>query len=713
MVIAISPSFGGGPRAVKGYRVKSGCEVGLAIAAVVVAGCGLFVVATTLHMVVLSWSPVPFWDQWGNLISGRSLTWAWLVSQWNEHRILVPRLIFWLDWRLAAETYVVDFSVNVLIQTVLSVLLAWLALKSSASDRATKMWAYGLSFAFLFWAVQYENFAWGFQVPFFGVGLAAAATYAVVAVGPETGPSAAAAAVLAGAAVYTLASGILVPALAFMLGVWVGRPRWYLLILLISAIGWPASYLWGYVTPAIHSNPADIFSHFGTVSVHFLTQLGSPFFNALGDPRGLSVAAILGTVGLLLFLAALALVFLRPAQPAQKALAMFAIYLLGAAFLTAAGRFGFGAVQALASRYATPVVAFWLSTFLLLYSASAFSNRLRLLSIAASVPLAILVASSELRFVKDGLDFSLGRKLATPALLAGVSDPRLGDIYPKPEDVLSKRSVLLTSRTSVFIEEWARLMGAKFGEHFAVDPKDHCSGAFLRAQMVDQSGSNWSAIGTGSLMQSSEPLRRIVLVNDDDRIVGYGLGGFDPSSVGEDQATPSAPIWWTGSFADADPSKVRAYAVLGGDHACLVGSSPRIFSPAIVTAPLPSPAPERKGHVDGVVFGNQRVTIVGWGYLSSSDGRVMIDTNLPILSVTLNRPRRPDVVAYLKDASLGNAGIEIRLFLKSNVEKKQYRLCVWTDDPKYGRGMLHDATHIVGQPLFACDSAVGAARELP
>ena len=696
----------------KAYPHKPRFEVALATAAVIVAACGLFVVAMTTHMVVLSWSPTPFWDQWGNLVSGRSLTWEWLISQWNEHRILVPRLIFWLDRWLAAETNVVDFSVNVLIQTALSVLLAWLALGTSASGWITRVWAYGLSFAFLFWAVQYENFTWGFQVQFFGVGLAAAATFALVAVGPETGLGAAAAAASAGAAVYTLASGLLVPVLALMLGAWVGRPRRYLLVLLIAAVGWPASYLWGYVTPAANSNPAEVFSNFGPVSFHILTQLGGPFFKALGDPRGLFVAAIFGGVGILLFLAALVLVFLRPAQPTQKALAMFAIYLLGAAFLTASGRVRFGPFQALESRYATPVLAFWLSTFLLLFSADIYRLRVQLLTVAASVPLALLAAMTEPRFVAEGLEWSLARKLATPALLAGVADPRLYDLHPKPEEVvLSERSVLLTSRTSVFVEEWTRLMGANFGEHFAVDPKARCSGAFLRAQRVDQSISAWSATGTASLEQSSQGLRRIILVNGEDRIIGYGLGGFDPSSVGEDEATSSEPIWWVGSFADKDPAKVRAYAVLDGGDACLIGSSPRLLPPAIAAALLPSPVPELGGWFEATA-GDQRVTISGWGFLSDNEGRVMIDADLPFRSMSMHRKRRPDVVFAMRDASLLNAGIEIQLALQSDPEKKgRRRLCIWTDDLKYGRRLLHDPVPAPGQPSFACDPAVGAGAQ--
>ncbi len=695
-------------RAVEGSPQKARFDAELAIAAVVVAACGLFVVAVTLHMVIVNWSPVPLGDQWEDLVTGRSITWSWLVKQHNEHRLFVPRLIFWLDRWLAAETNVIDFAVSILIQTALSVLLAWLSLRASTPDRITKLYAYGLSFTLLFWAVQYENFLWGYQVQFFGVGLLAAASFAMVAVGPPTAPGLATAVILAGAAVYTLGSGILVPVLAFILGMWAGKPRWYLLFLLIAAIVWPATYLWGYVTPKGHANPAEIVSQLDIVIFHFLVQLGGLFVSAFGGQQKLAVAAIFGGIGVSLFVATLIVPLLRPALPCQKALAMFAIYLLCAAFLTASVRASLGVSQAFASRYSTPAVSFWLSTILLWFSASRVGNRFSVMAIAASVPLAIVVSTSEPRFAQDGANYSLSRKLATPALLAGVGDPRLDDIV-NVWAFLALRSVLLSQRTSVFAEEGTRLMGAPFSEHFAVDPKVHCSGVFLRAQMLDQGGSVWSATGTATLDGSAEELRRIIMVNGEDRIVGYGLGGFDPSAVGEepDQTTSTEPVWWVGSLADADPSKVRAYAIHDENSACLIGSSPRIFQPA-VTAPLPSPAPERGGYIEFATVDSNRVAIGGWGYLSSSEGQVMVDTDLPVHSLMVYRKLRPDVVAALHDRSLQNAGVYIRVALQSGANRDRYRLCIWTYDPRYGRRTLYDPTPKEGQPIFTCD-ATGAS----
>ena len=89
----------------------------------------------------------------------------------------------------------------------------------------------------------------------------------------------------------------------------------------------------------------------------------------------------------------------------------------------------------------------------------------------------------------------------------------------------------------------------------------------------------------------------------------------------------------------------------------------------------------------------------------------MIDADLPIRSLTVLRTRRPDVVSAMKDPSLGNAGFEIRLALQSLPQKGgRSRLCIWTDDLKYGRRLLYDVASAEGQPSFVCDAAAGAAE---
>ena len=170
----------------------------------------------------------------------------------------------------------------------------------------------------------------------------------------------------------------------------------------------------------------------------------------------------------------------------------------------------------------------------------------------------------------------MGRKLATPALLAGVNDPSLTKLHPRPDIIFDNRAKLLRLHTSVFAEDWTRLMGENFADHFDVEDKAQCSGAFVRVQAIDVAATGLSVVGRAWRSGSLEPMRRIVMVGDDDRVVGYGIGGFDARSTGEslEPDAPASPNWWIGDLQSGDPTKVRAYAVDGNAGACLIGVLP-------------------------------------------------------------------------------------------------------------------------------------------
>lgn len=171
----------------------------------------------------------------------------------------------------------------------------------------------------------------------------------------------------------------------------------------------------------------------------------------------------------------------------------------------------------------------------------------------------------------------------------------------------------------------------------------------------------------------------MVLVNDEGRIAGYGLGGFEPGSVGEEPEGKALrrPIWWTGDFTGTDPSRISGLCrVRRGGSACFVGSKPQVRPRLAVVAQLPDPAPERGGYVDAVSTDDNLITIIEWGFVSGSQSRVMIDTDLPLRSTTLVHQPRPDVVKSLNHASLSDPGVEVRLFLRSPPTiSERHRLC--------------------------------------
>ena len=114
----------------------------------------------------------------------------------------------------------------------------------------------------------------------------------------------------------------------------------------------------------------------------------------------------------------------------------------------------------------------------------------------------------------------------------------------------------------------------------------------------------------------------------------------------------------------------------------------------------------RKSYVDAIAAQGKTITISGWGYLSDADGQVMVDTDLSIAWSKMKRVPRPDVVSALNDPSLQNAGIELRLTLRDATgDRASHRLCVWTEDRKFGRRMLRVPPASAGSPALVCDGS--------
>ncbi len=154
------------------------------IAALLSLAVGVYVLVTTVAMVIHGWSAAPYWDQWDELIlSPKKVFSPWLYSQHNEHRILFPRLIFAIDTFAFAETNKFDFFCNVALPLALAGLIVHVARRHGSRSLAETLWIAGIVLTVLFSAMQFENFVWGFQVQFFGVELAAVASIACLALG--------------------------------------------------------------------------------------------------------------------------------------------------------------------------------------------------------------------------------------------------------------------------------------------------------------------------------------------------------------------------------------------------------------------------------------------------------------------------------------------------------------------------------------------------
>jgi peptidoglycan/LPS O-acetylase OafA/YrhL len=116
------------------------------------------------------------------------------------------------------------------------------------------------------------------------------------------------------------------------------------------------------------------------------------------------ISAVAGSVGVLLLCMFFWLAFRRRPEPAPHRMALLAVatFVVAMTLLTAAGRVGFGIDQAVTSRYATPILAFWLSLAVLAMAHFGVTVKHQALVMLACLPLQLLILASQQIYVARG-----------------------------------------------------------------------------------------------------------------------------------------------------------------------------------------------------------------------------------------------------------------------------------------------------------------------
>jgi hypothetical protein len=429
----------------------------------------------------------------------------------------------------------------------------------------------GTALALLFSAMQYENFLWGFQVQFVGVYLAALATFATLMLGRPSTARIAAVIGLESVAVYTLASGVLVPFLAVPLALWLRWRKRHVMVLSVAAIGLLGSYLYGYVTPPNHSDPLRSIGQLGELSSYLLTEIGLPFGKVFSESHILHLwnwDRLCGAAGIAFAaIAAISTLWWRERGGPVPVLVAVALFALGMALMTALGRLKFGAEQAMSSRYSTGVLLFWLSLIVLATIRLRHQDgRLRVAAMVAVLVLLLGLAYYQRSFTEIGRNWVLPRLEATTALLAKVNDPAaLAFIFF--DDRLQTRVPFLRDRhLSIFAEEWSDWLGTPLAEHVRAPNEAQCRGGIDRVAAVGPADlQGWRASGWAWDVEHRAVPRRIVIADAGGGVIGYGISGFPRTGSGEGRD-------WRGHFAMTQPASIIAYALLDDGHtACPIG----------------------------------------------------------------------------------------------------------------------------------------------
>ena len=547
--------------------------------------------AITLYLtwksIFLSYSPLPFWDQWEWI--GNDQLFGHMFDFHNEHRLAVPNLFFAIDNFIFGGNQAFSiFSIQVIQIAHLALLL--LIIRSAGVGTTSMIYIAGIGAALLFSPAQIENFYWGFQVQIVLVYFLASLCFWLTTQQPDKWKWDIAAAAAGSAAVFSFAIGLMVLPIAVVIAFSTGQSRRRLVVLIISCLVSIFLFFQGYESPVGHSNPVDGLGHLIEVIYYALVYLGGPIglaisrsfiveiFNFLADP--IQAAKFVGAAGIL-FSGALGYFTIVKSRSASRytLLAIIAL-VLASSLMTALGRWEFGAQQALASRYASPVLIFWTSLMLLGWgllgdvSSEVLRNRFRggLVAGGFAVSLLLLIdVSSFMNLARHHRDQVRG---AESSILTQVYDEtRLTRVYPSAAKVAEQSELLAARGMSIFGRTESEWLGSPLRQIADRSSDTACIGSFdvltrLEVPLVNGAYS-WRAIGWAWDNDGRRTARQIVLTDETQTIIGLGFAGEVRVDVAA--AFPSINDDRTGWMAHGRSTvggSVNAFAILKNGSAC-------------------------------------------------------------------------------------------------------------------------------------------------
>jgi len=285
--------------------------------------------------------------------------WSWLWSQQNEHRIVVPRLLIWVDLFAFGGKNISLLAEIIIIQLAQVFAVSFVLERFTSVPAFLKRSLQGL-FAFaLFHPNQLENFTWSFQIGFvlpFALGTFALLCIAFLPRSSQLSLGIALLGVIPLLAAMNLAAGLLIGPATIVIAC-LRRLRLSLLMTLTAAsvVSW-CVYLHGYRRDGADLSLTDDLGHGKNLIVYVLTYFGASWTGLLPHKERL-----IATISIIVFLALAAKAMRR-----SREISNFEWFLIGecilalaTALLTATGRLQFGVGQAFASRYQTPAMIYW------------------------------------------------------------------------------------------------------------------------------------------------------------------------------------------------------------------------------------------------------------------------------------------------------------------------------------------------------------------
>lgn len=485
---------------------------------------------------VRGYSPVPFWDMWDGYLGFFVKVMSGDVSAWwaqhNEHRIVLARCFFWIDFFLFEGRGWFLIVINYLLLSFVCILF-WAIWKESKDEKDD--WIIFFIIAWLFWWIQKNNLEWGFQSQFILAQLLplAALYFLHLSVGVSSNLNKwfVLAVAVGFLSIGSMANGVLALPIMVVYAVLTRMQFYRIVILSGTSVLSIVAYFYDYVSPVGHGSLAQAIYDNPLGLLHYvIVYVGGAF--SFGDNRlGLWSATFAGTlliIGSILF--TIKVIPRAKQKTLPLALLAFILYIGGTAIGTAGGRLIFGVEQALASRYMTPSLMAWVAFFILTFDfLKKLSKNYRKKLWIPFLLLLILMLPIQLDALSSKKEQNFERKVAAIAIELSVKDrEQVGHVFPSVDWAIAISEKPKEYNLSIFgfdyVKNASDLMGTQL--KYRNKPLGSCVGNY-DSTLIIEGESNYLKINGwifNSKMNKAPDVA--VIINESGHVYGYVLTGW-------------------------------------------------------------------------------------------------------------------------------------------------------------------------------------------
>ena len=519
----------------------------------VLAG-GAATIALAIYVAVLGHSKLPFWDEWMQIDfaanEGAPHTLDWLWRQFNQHRVVIPKLFLLADLRWFRATQTSLIVSNLCLQFVHLSVLAWSMRVLGGWRGALWRTAIALMAFCLFNPSQWPNFVGGFtglcnMLPplFASVSVAGLLLYwreSRQGSGASRWIYLALCVSAAACATFSLSNGNLVWPLLVIAALALRVRLAAIATIVAVAVAGICAFFYNYtvyLTANSVSSPGEVVALLKYIAVYF----GSSWVTA--NARTAECLGIAGALAFLFLLWRLPAWF-RTAPAICVQFGVLLLFVLATGIVTAPGRVVFGLDQAFSGRYQSFALLFWGSMGLLALGRSAAlrpAGKYFLFAQAALLAIMLFAATKAEALLAKVRWQGFNLNLAAAALETGApDDAQLAWADSHPDYPRSLTPFLRDHQLSVFTDPEPYLLGVPLTAKFRVAPPEDCAGEVESATALVNPWPRSLRISGWAWDVRDRAAPSAILITSDGVIAGLGVSGdARPARQVADQSTNS------------------------------------------------------------------------------------------------------------------------------------------------------------------------------